>query len=322
MEKQDVTAEELAAQEKFQDYCLNKQERSFQEWEQWSKVPQKTMEEAEKLVSLLALRPNNLEVTQEWKHLKNHLNHNYKRKPSTRRIIPFRLRLAAAVLLLAIAAFGLWKMVQPNWQIEKTVFGESKTILLADGSQVKLNSNSSIKFREDWKWSRTRAITLKGEAFFEVKKEEKAFVVHTDKGAIWVLGTTFNVEQRQNSLGVTLVEGKVKLAVPNHQALEMKPKMSVFLDDKGKINYQKADLKTELDWIDNKMVFNKTTIKEIVAQFKSEFNIGLRVKVDSLLDRKVSATIPENNPELLLQALGEIYDLEVKKIDEKTYLLE
>ncbi|MEM9847569.1 MAG: FecR family protein [Bacteroidota bacterium] len=322
MEKYEITVEELAAQEWFQNYCLEKGELTIQDQERWNATDPKIAEEAQKIVRLLALRPSDMDVMQEWRYFQNHLNSKREKKTSTARIISFRWRLAAAVVLLAIAAFGLWKALQPNWQLEQTAFGESKTILLADGSQVKLNSNSSIKFKENWKRSKTRAIYLEGEAYFEVQKNEKAFVVQTDKGAIWVLGTTFNVEQREESLGVTLIEGKVKLAIPKHKPLEMKPETSVFLNAEGKINYQKANLKTELAWIDNKMAFSKVKIKEIVAQFKAEFDIDLQVKVDTLLERKVSATIPENNPELLLQALGEIYDLEVKKLNEKIYLLE
>ncbi|MEN0045645.1 MAG: FecR domain-containing protein [Bacteroidota bacterium] len=320
MEKHKITVEELAAQEWFQNYCLELEILPVEEQKNLESTDPQIIEEAKKMVRLLTLHPTDVITQQEWQYLSTHLNQ--RQKPATVRKISFHFRLAAAVLILAVAAFGLWKALQPNWQIEQTAFGENKTILLADGSQIKLNSNSSVKFREDWKWSRTRAIHLQGEAYFEVEKDEKAFVVQTEKGAIWVLGTTFNVEQRANELGVTLVEGKVKLAIPKHEPLEMKPETSVFLDEEGEISYQRADFKTELAWIDNKMAFSKVKIEEIVAQFKAEFNIDLQVKVDSLLERKVSATIPENNPELLLQALGEIYDLEVKKIDESTYSLE
>ncbi|MEM8523460.1 MAG: FecR domain-containing protein [Bacteroidota bacterium] len=322
MEKQKTTVEELAAQEWFQDYCLKQDVQSIEAWEEYWKIhnqEQLIVEEAQKLVHLLALEPSRSTIATEWNHL---IKNKPTRKVTKVRTLSFQLRLAAAVIAFAIAAFGAWQMLQPDWQEVQTAFGESKTIQLSDGSTIKLNANSSVRFQENWKWSKTRSVHLKGEAYFEVDKDDKSFVVQTKKGVIWVLGTTFNVEQRANALGVTLVEGKVKLAIPSHEALEMKPETYVYLDVDGKIIYQKADLKTELAWIDDKMAFSKVKIQEIVHQFKAEFNIDLQVKVDTLLERKVSATIPENNPELLLQALGEIYNLQVKKIDDNTYSLE
>ena len=40
-----------------------------------------------------------------------------------------------------------------------------------------------------------------------------------------------------------------------------------------------------------------------------------------LLKRKITATIPKNDPELLLEALSEIYDLEIEQLNDKTYLI-
>ncbi len=86
---------------------------------------------------------------------------------------------------------------------------------LADGSRVFLNSESTLRFPVHFT-GKKREVFLTGEAYFEVAKDvARPFVVHTDKAAIQVLGTEFNVMAYgdEKSTEVTLVNGVVEVAV-------------------------------------------------------------------------------------------------------------
>mgnify|MGYP001472807545 FL=1 len=70
--------------------------------------------------------------------------------------------------------------------------GEKITVKLPDGSTVKLNSGSSITYPEMFLDDR-REVVLKGEGFFDVKKNQKQpFIVMANKAKVKVLGTSFN----------------------------------------------------------------------------------------------------------------------------------
>ena len=90
--------------------------------------------------------------------------------------------------------------------------GEYK-IVLADGSQVWINSQSVLEFPACFV-GKERRVRLQGEAYFEVSKNvEKPFIVDMGNKEIRVLGTSFNVNDYDGKFVTTLVSGKVQVFV-------------------------------------------------------------------------------------------------------------
>ena len=77
-----------------------------------------------------------------------------------------------------------------------TLAAQKTTIDLPDASHVSLNALSSLTFNKK-DWDDERDITLNGEAYFKVAKGER-FTVNTSSGIVTVLGTQFNIKQRDN----------------------------------------------------------------------------------------------------------------------------
>lgn len=91
------------------------------------------------------------------------------------------------------------------------------TLKLSDGSTVFLNSESQLRYPVQFQ-GKIREVYLSGEAYFKVAKDaSKPFIVHTDKTAVEVLGTEFNVMAYGDEVNteVTLVEGSVNVEVNN-----------------------------------------------------------------------------------------------------------
>lgn len=71
-------------------------------------------------------------------------------------------------------------------------------MVLADGSCVRLSSESSIRFPESFSDS-LREVEIEGEAYLEVKKDStRPFIVHVKELKIEVLGTRFGVRVYQD----------------------------------------------------------------------------------------------------------------------------
>lgn len=110
-----------------------------------------------------------------------------------------------------------------------TTLKERKAIQLPDGTQVWLEGGTVLDYPGQF-GSRSREVYLKGEAFFEVKKDERRpFVVHTRFLQTTVLGTSFNVDASMaNEARVVVVTGKVKVQVPEGgkegQQVEVEPR--------------------------------------------------------------------------------------------------
>ncbi|NBB73631.1 MAG: iron dicitrate transport regulator FecR [Bacteroidetes bacterium] len=123
---------------------------------------------------------------------------------------------AAAVLLLILAGAFLWR--QP---VEVTApAGEQVPATLPDGSTVELNSGTTLSHRRGFSaWpfvpAEQRIVRLQGEAYFDVQRGPRPFVVETFNARIDVLGTQFNVRARAKGKAgethVTLAEGRVRV---------------------------------------------------------------------------------------------------------------
>jgi ferric-dicitrate binding protein FerR (iron transport regulator) len=124
----------------------------------------------------------------------------------------WRLSRVAAVLLPLFAMGGVaWMLLSRGEQPPRTVIeapaNTTNKVTLSDGTDVVLNTNTSLSYREE------RAVTLEGEAFFKVVKGKKPFVVTAGNVTVTVLGTTFNMEAYpdRQQVRVTLFEGTVRL---------------------------------------------------------------------------------------------------------------
>lgn len=119
---------------------------------------------------------------------------------------------AALVALLIVGALGRFWWTQPVTQTAP--LGERLTVTLPDGSTAELNSGSSLRYARHF--SDTRLVDLQGEAFFEVVKETRPFVVRTFNAQVEVLGTQFNVQawphSEERSSTVALASGRVAVA--------------------------------------------------------------------------------------------------------------
>ena len=340
MIQEPITVESLAALERFQNYCLHPSKEAIVYWEQWLKqnpTHQTVFEEAKELVVALNLEVSEEEVAQEFTRFKQIVDRQ--QHTATTKVISIAKSTTspkktwtnwiqvAAVGLLLLAMIGVGSMYlvpKPTLVNLTTDFGQIQTHLLPDGSKVILNANSTLRFEKYWSTDSPRKVQLEGEAFFEVKKQSAAtqFRVHTNQGIIQVLGTSFNVSQRADLLEVALLEGNVALVTPTHPTIQMQPGEFVRLKKNANIEHHQADVDATSAWRFHRMVLRGVTIEQLTKRLQYEFNLQVIVKNQALLQRKINATMPKNDPELLLKALSEIYDLKIQKLDDQTFVIQ
>lgn len=205
------------------------------------------------------LKPNEMEMEAGWDRLWEKI----KKQSATHSSSPATVRnrrytsivryagAAAIAVLLIVSGIRVFHKGQDRitWvEVRTGTKDELQTILLPDGSSVQLNVSSLFRYPEKFN-TKNKEVYLDGEAYFNVAKNEKhAFIVHTDKQQINVLGTEFNVHGYSSDpyTITTLVKGKVKLEM---------------FDSKN-------NLKNEIVMHPNQQVcfdkeFNKTTVSDI-----------------------------------------------------------
>lgn len=159
--------------------------------------------------------------------------------------------------------------------------GEYK-LVLADGTKVWLNSESSIRFPVAFGVG-SREITVTGEIYLEVVRDEaRPFRVNAGKGKVEVLGTAFGIQvyPEENIWSATLVQGSVKasfgassvLLTPGHQA---------FVED-GKLLAKEVNTDYELDWVRGIFVFEHARLDEVVRKLSRWYNVDFRFEQEAL----------------------------------------
>jgi transmembrane sensor len=203
----------------------------------------------------------------------------------------------------------------------------SRTITLPDGSTVVLGAASELVFNtDDWQNKGDdsersasevpREVRLTGEAFFVVKKQERAgqlvkFRVRTADAIIEVLGTQFNVNTRRERTAVVLQEGKVRVlastASQDTQTLaELRPNERAEISAQGTVTKRAVRAAVYTSWKDGKLVFESTPLAEVARVLEDRTNT--RVVLDSsLANRTFTGAAPVGNPDLLLRAIGESF---------------
>ena len=332
-----MTVASLVASEHFQNYCLQPTAQTMQYWKDWLvQYPEHKaiFEEAKAIVQTLALAPSEKEIKTAFQDFKVAVEKKQSRKATKLIAISNHqkpknnkrkfITIAASIAVLVLVGIWQYAFVPTNTTVQlSTNYGEVKTHVLPDGSKVILNANSTLTFKEHWAKNTKRAVRLKGEAFFEIKKksEQEQFIVQTDKGKIQVLGTAFNVKQRATSFEVALLEGAVALAIPKYPIINMTPGELVRIDGTDFYDRRAADVDAFSAWRFQRMVFKEMSIAKVIQRLQEEFDWRVTVADQALLKRKITATVPKNDPELLLEALSEIYDLEIERLDNKAYLI-
>ena len=240
-----------------------------------------------------------------------------------KRIKRRHLLAVAATLLLLLA--GTWTYFYQNvsWGnvAVHTGYGENKSLVLPDGSQVILNANSSLRYNKHWGAYASRQVWLEGEAFFEVEKKpatDQKFMVFTSDLTIEVLGTVFNVNTYREATSVFLEEGKVQLDFKGLEVpVVMEPGeiVSYSQSDGGVPVKQHAQPIPHTSWKDGIMVFNQTPLKEVLTKMEETYGIKFRVRDEIYLDRQITTGLPVENFELALSLLETTLGMQIIKME-------
>jgi ferric-dicitrate binding protein FerR (iron transport regulator) len=193
---------------------------------------------------------------------------------------------AAIALLLVTTAIGVHNWTMRNNKEVYTIdvpMGEKSKLYLPDGTTVWVNAGSRIQYTSLFN-IRDREVTLTGEAYFEVKKQnDKPFIVKLHDYEIEVKGTKFNVLSYENEkyAVTTLMEGRISLHY-DEQEYEMKPGETIQIDVQEKKLYLRRTTNTAQyrSWTEDRIEFDEITLSELFKHLSRRYNVQIHVDPD------------------------------------------
>lgn len=213
---------------------------------------------------------------------------------------------AAAALFLTGAATS--ELVTGKRQ-ETVLMASSENIssyTLPDGSKVWLNKNSWLAYNQKF-GKRTRQVTLKGEGYFEVNRDERRpFIVKMQNDLdIKVLGTTFNAcnYPSLNKAEVILRSGSVQVSDNGrNEYVILKPNQK-FTWNEGSAEISSVNAMNCCRWFEHRLVFDNVKLKDILENLSHKYQTEISLNVGNLADKHMSMTIRDESVEDILDIL-------------------
>ncbi|WP_299216005.1 FecR family protein [uncultured Aquimarina sp.] len=180
------------------------------------------------------------------------------------------LRIAAVFVLGLGLYFSFFKEYDTTID---TVASQKTTHELPDKSIIRLNALSSITYDKK-NWDDERKLSLEGEAYFNVAKGKK-FDVYTPSGVVSVIGTQFNIKQRDDIFEVTCYEGVVSVTIANQTKYLRAGDALELVAEQIK---EKKITDKEPTWHSNKSYFQKTPFTRVLKELEWQYGVTVKIK--------------------------------------------
>jgi len=248
---------------------------------------------------------------------------------------------AAAALASVAVALGAWQWWHGGAYV--TGVGEQRTVTLADGSRLEMNSRTRLRVRFT---AKERSIDLfDGQAFFKVAKSaERPFIVRTTNASVRAVGTEFDVYRKEDGTVVTVVEGKVAVLTPMSEANARAGPAAVQVASRSRSSPQPertvaaagsaeerehqavsylsageqltvtaqsvvqpvhADVTAATAWTHGSLIFSASRLADVVEEFNRYNERRLIIRDQQLAGMRISGVYSSTDPALLVRFLRE-----------------
>ncbi|WP_286847123.1 FecR family protein [Proteiniphilum sp. UBA5463] len=203
-------------------------------------------------------------------------------------------------------------------------YGKQSRITLADGTQVWLNSGTTLEFPSSFTKNK-REVYLTGEMYIEVAPDKnRSFYVHTSDFNVRVYGTKFNASSYAGSpASVVLVEGSIGLQSDDgKQELRLSPDEQAVYSDNGTFQTKRVDVQPFISWKDGYLTFEDTPVTEALKQIERYYNLSFNYG-DEVSFQGITCTgkiILSDNLDNVMTALTLISAMKYKKKDKLIYI--
>lgn len=204
-------------------------------------------------------------------------------------------------------------------------YGESFKVTFNDGSQIYLNAGSSIKYPSYFEEGKPREVTLNGEGYFIIAKDEKRpFFVHTDKMKIKVLGTQFNLSAYKNDIetSVVLVEGSTAIFNKNtKKSIKIQPnqKATIYSNKKlkGRTIVKNVSVHKYISWKTGEMIFENEPFFSILMKAERHYNVKIENTYDDISYKRFTGKFKQESISEFLEVFKAHTSFKFKYVDNK-----
>lgn len=208
------------------------------------------------------------------------------------------------------------------WNTISVPYGGEFRLILSDGTRVWINSGSSLKYPVAFTGEK-RQVELNGEAYFEVTKSSKSFVVKTSELDVRVLGTSFNVSayKTDDCVSATLVTGSVEVCEKQREFRIEPGQVLTYRRSSVQVTVEPCDTDLYTSWIRGEFKFRDMRLEDIMSRLNRWYNCRVEFADERLKELRFSGAAEKDRPvEYLLEMIGSVTDVTFE-IEKETILV-
>ncbi|MFH7015727.1 FecR family protein [Flavobacterium sp. FlaQc-47] len=231
---------------------------------------------------------------------------------------------ACVLFIFSITSYQVFTKMNNN-KVEvtdaKTFNDDIRLLCLSDGTRVWLNENSEIEYPVQFA-KNERTVTLKGEAFFEVKRDpSRPFIITSGTIKTTVLGTSFNIKAYNNTPEVNVRTGKVQVESLKNTVLLERGYKAVYTSDNSLLQKQKTNV-LEPQWKKVLIYVDGLTLEQVLSKLKADHQFEVNYLNDDLKNLTIKGTLDTRQGLYeMLQTIAFALEIKIRSTGNNTYLV-
>lgn len=196
----------------------------------------------------------------------------------------------------------------------RTPHGGEYTVTLSDGTQVWLNAMSELRYPRHFN-GETREVTFRGEAYFEVSKSDRPFIVAANDCNVTVLGTSFNITAypEEQYVLTTLCTGKVEVAdtaFPADVRIITPGEQLAFNRRSRDMSVSRVDTDIFTAWTRGRFQYDNNTVEEVFNVLKRWYVIEVVYDNERVKQEVFTGVLPRfSDLQMILDVMEKVSDL-------------
>lgn len=265
---------------------------------------------------LMAAEKNGIDENAAWRRMQNRIHEKDIPVLTPKKSSVQWWRIAASILLITtLGGLGylFFENKSGNTFIQIQTANSTLNDTLPDGTTVTLNKNSFLSYTQKFKGN-TRLVTLKGEAFFTVSADKtKPFIISINEVTVQVVGTSFNVKNKNGKTTVDVETGIVKVS-KNKDQVELRPGEKVSIADEQSQLIKSINKGRLYNYYRNKeLVCDETPLQELVDALNEIYHVNIIIKKTALQEKPITTVFKDQSIDQILEIIQEVFRIKIER---------
>jgi transmembrane sensor len=203
------------------------------------------------------------------------------------------LKIAASVVIVLSVSIALYISNAPIKELEVATTDERINVTFPDGSLGVLNEYSSFSFPEEF--GDDRRVSFSGEAYFDIIKSNKPFIIDANGVEVKVLGTAFNLITDENNVSLYVDRGLVAFSKDGVDTKVKAGLEAIFNKKTNKVTIKEIPNANIMSWRNGYFKFDDTPLNEALADLSEYYDVEFKLTNNKLSSCRISVVINQKS---------------------------